>query len=317
MQSIGQSITKRFLDLAQSNKLAHAYIVETFDANKSIVELANVSKLLLCSNLANETIDETFNQSTNNNIDNNIEELDSIGCGQCKSCQLHKAGNHPDLKVLNGKSESIGIDDIRLASDWLNKTAQISNAQVIIIEYAQNMTENAANALLKTLEEPTNNSFIILLNVGAKKLLPTIRSRCQIIKAVITDKATLSELYSDLPSYLIGFSAGNLSLLDDFRNETQQASYTEIYTCFIHWLKNQSSHNALVRLVLKDKQYQVFFIYLINRRIRQMLIKGYLEKGQQAEQALVKFNFAQQHIKGQNKELALSALLEKLEHLVK
>jgi DNA polymerase-3 subunit delta' len=104
-----------------------------------------------------------------------------FACGDCKSCQLMLAGTHPgfiDITVEE-KSKAIKIDQIRVLMDFSNKTAQIGNIKIAIIEPAEQMNANAANALLKCLEEPSGNSLIILLSHAPNRLLPTIRSRCQ------------------------------------------------------------------------------------------------------------------------------------------
>lgn len=101
-------------------------------------------------------------------------------CGLCHSCQLLEHGNHPDLLVLGAENErSLGVDLIRDLSARLGATPQLGAGKVAIIEQAERLTEAAANALLKTLEEPAGRSLIILLSEVPDRLLATIRSRCQ------------------------------------------------------------------------------------------------------------------------------------------
>ncbi|MBE1301111.1 MAG: AAA family ATPase [Alteromonadaceae bacterium] len=100
-------------------------------------------------------------------------------CGVCQSCNLNHAGSHPDLLVLKTET-TYGVDQIREAIEQLNKKSQMGGAKVLLIPDAQLMTVSAANALLKTLEEPTANTYIILTQqTGLKALLPTINSRCE------------------------------------------------------------------------------------------------------------------------------------------
>jgi DNA polymerase-3 subunit delta' len=99
-------------------------------------------------------------------------------CGQCQSCLLDAAGSHPDIYLVQSEKQ-IGVDAIREVSNKLNQTAQISLNKVCIILEADSMTEAAANALLKTLEEPTPNTYLILVSNAHHKLLPTILSRCE------------------------------------------------------------------------------------------------------------------------------------------
>lgn len=102
-------------------------------------------------------------------------------CGRCNACQLLAAGTHGDYRwitTLEGKA-SIGIDQIRGASDFITKTASYGSLKVLVVAEADRMTNGAANALLKTLEEPSGNSVIFMLARRPWLLPPTIRSRCQ------------------------------------------------------------------------------------------------------------------------------------------
>lgn len=102
-------------------------------------------------------------------------------CQQCKHCQLFHAGSFPDLLRVHSDKASLGVDEIRHANGFIEKTAQLSGYKVVIIEAAETMTESAANALLKTLEEPSGNSCLILLTKDVQRLLPTVISRCRVL----------------------------------------------------------------------------------------------------------------------------------------
>ena len=101
-------------------------------------------------------------------------------CGRCRSCELVSAGNHTDLIQLGlqEKSKFIRVEQIRQLSEKLNKTS-LAGYQVAVIEPACQMNTAAANALLKTLEEPTGSVLIILVAHNWTSLPATILSRCQ------------------------------------------------------------------------------------------------------------------------------------------
>ena len=99
-------------------------------------------------------------------------------CEQCQSCHLRQAGNHPDFHILESEKQ-LGVDKIREGIAKLSGTAQMGGNKVLLIPKADTMTEAAANALLKTLEEPTNNTFLLLITDSVNKLMPTILSRCE------------------------------------------------------------------------------------------------------------------------------------------
>lgn len=103
---------------------------------------------------------------------------ESGACGQCQSCKLVAAGTHPD-KYLLESDKQLGVDAIRTSIGKLNSTPQIGRHKVLLIPLADKMTEAASNALLKTLEEPTDNTYLILLTHRIAGLLPTILSRCE------------------------------------------------------------------------------------------------------------------------------------------
>jgi len=117
---------------------------------------------------------------------------DHHACGQCRSCQLLKAGTHPDLHLLKPtappKSKStnpvlsIRIDDVRNLCNQLNQTSQYGVYRVAVLEQAEHLTTSAANSLLKTLEEPGQNVLILLVTARPQRLPVTIRSRCQVLR---------------------------------------------------------------------------------------------------------------------------------------
>jgi DNA polymerase-3 subunit delta' len=101
-------------------------------------------------------------------------------CGHCHSCQLMMAGNHPDFyrpEPEKGRS-SLGVDSIRQVIDPLYNHAQQGGAKVVWLSDAEALTEQAANALLKTLEEPPDRTYFLLACREPSHLLPTLRSRC-------------------------------------------------------------------------------------------------------------------------------------------
>jgi len=114
-----------------------------------------------------------------------------VACGQCHSCQLWQAGSHPDFMLCQPQDNSrqIRIDSIRQVNDFLAQTPQISRCQLVIIRPVEVMNTNAANALLKTLEEPAGESFLLLEAERFGSVLPTIRSRCQRLQLQPPDAA--------------------------------------------------------------------------------------------------------------------------------
>ena len=99
----------------------------------------------------------------------------------CSSCQRFIHGNHPDFIFLDG-TEGIKIDQVKEAIERVNLSPNISSYKVFLLSRAENMGIEAANALLKTLEEPPSDTIIILTAISEKSLPETIVSRTQKIK---------------------------------------------------------------------------------------------------------------------------------------
>jgi len=102
-------------------------------------------------------------------------------CGECASCTLFMAGSHPDLLWVMPEEEKqqLSIDQVRAATERLTKTSYRQGYKVAIVDPAHLMTPNAANSVLKTLEEPSPRSLLLLVTSQPSMLLPTVRSRCQ------------------------------------------------------------------------------------------------------------------------------------------
>jgi DNA polymerase-3 subunit delta' len=102
-------------------------------------------------------------------------------CAECPACALLRAGTHPDFQWIRPEEDKqqISIDQVRIATQKLGQTSARHGWKVAVIEPAHQMTTSAANSLLKTLEEPTPNSLLVLCTSQPGALPPTIRSRCQ------------------------------------------------------------------------------------------------------------------------------------------
>lgn len=102
-------------------------------------------------------------------------------CEVCQSCLLMDAGSHPDYFVCDqeAKGKQIKVDAVRQLNEFLSKTPQISACQVVQLYPVEAMNINASNALLKTLEEPSGEAYLLLMAERLGSVLPTIRSRTQ------------------------------------------------------------------------------------------------------------------------------------------
>ncbi|MBM0105581.1 DNA polymerase III subunit delta' [Steroidobacter sp. S1-65] len=143
-----------------ANRLPHAILVQGAEGLGKSSFAAWLAAAVLCERSTPESLDV---------------------CGSCASCALIKAGSHPDLLWVAPEEDKtqLSVDQVRAACEKLSKTSFRQGYKVAIIEPAHQMTPGAANSVLKTLEEPTPGSLLVLLTSRPSSLLPTVRSRCQ------------------------------------------------------------------------------------------------------------------------------------------
>jgi DNA polymerase III subunit delta' len=134
-------------------------------------------------------------------------------CNKCSSCTKIEHKNHPDLRILENKGKTIGVDDIRNLIDEIYTKPYEGDKKIAIIKEAHSITLYGQNAILKTLEEPPGHTVIIMLTENINAILETIKSRCQIIslgrvsidkiknflkdRGIEDDKAGLAAEFSD------------------------------------------------------------------------------------------------------------------------
>lgn len=108
------------------------------------------------------------------------QPLAGAACGKCRGCHLFSAGNHPDLSCLGlvDDARNITVDQVRALGDFLSLRPHTATRKVVIISPADAMNLNAANCLLKLLEEPPLGSMLLLVTSQPVRLPATVRSRC-------------------------------------------------------------------------------------------------------------------------------------------
>ena len=112
----------------------------------------------------------------------NCTAEDRKPCGRCSSCRRLEASNHPDVTITQAGGASIGIDDIRQLQKEIFIKPYEGKKRVSIILQGEKMTVQAQNSLLKVLEDPPGDGIIAITTANPAGLLPTILSRCQVLK---------------------------------------------------------------------------------------------------------------------------------------
>ena len=171
---VGQDEIKEYFKKSiKENNVSHGYI---FEGNKGIgkYEMALLfAQSLLCNSFNGEP------------------------CNECSSCIKVNTNNHPDLHIISTTDKSIKREVIDELIESINQKPYESDRKVYIIKDSEDMTPQAANTFLKTLEEPVGNTVIIMLTENSNLLLPTISSRCQIIKFKNIDQNVIANHIKD------------------------------------------------------------------------------------------------------------------------
>lgn len=153
---------------------------------------------------------------------------DGLGCGKCAACGWMEQGGHPDFRRLEPESvaeegegegggerkasQQIPVDQVRGITDFINVSSHRGGAKVVLVHPAEALNVNAANALLKNLEEPPPGTYFLLVAHRWHQLAPTIKSRCQHIALPPPPAATaldwLRQKNLDDPDLALAHSGG-------------------------------------------------------------------------------------------------------------
>ena len=185
-------------ELFESKQLAHAYLFHGDSAMGKSQFVSALAHFLLCQNRSSTS-----------------------ACGTCANCKQGGANYHPDILQIAPEegSKDIKINQIRAMSEFAIRTSHTGAAKIIIIHNAEHLNANAANALLKTLEEPTPNTYLFLISDLPGRLVATIRSRCQKLNFPTPSREQASEWLQSI----LGSSAGIEALLNASGNNPVRA----------------------------------------------------------------------------------------------
>lgn len=247
-----------------SHRLAHAYLFEGDQGTGKEVMAQWFAQHLFCTNLQN-----------------------GYPCGKCNNCVRIKEQEHPDVFEIKPEGQTIKVDQMRALQSELSKSGFETNKKVVIIQQAETMNVNSANSLLKFLEEPPQGLTLLLLTQALGKILPTIRSRCQVIHFQALSAEKLQQrLLAD------GITPKTAELL---------ASLTNSYAKAVEFSNDEWFNEARQAIAqwfdyLSQQDLQAF-IY-----VQKKLIKLFKEKDQQA----LAFEILRYYVKEKRDALLLS-----------
>jgi DNA polymerase III subunit delta' len=241
-------------------------------------------------------------------------------CGQCKSCLLRVAGSHADLLLIDSSGSTIGVDAIRQLSQFMYGRAQQQQHKVVLLPQAEKLTEAAANALLKTLEEPPQNSFLLLCSSAVSTLAPTILSRCQhwpLAAEFGGDIQHWLALHSNraVPDFLLQYCGGGplkaLALLESGEADAIATALSTLHQFFA----GQLALTDCVKQVESIKQLDPLFGWFLSQHFLPAMVGKTPQRLLAVHQLYSRWCRDATQILGQNKQLALSALLSELKRL--
>ncbi|WP_337880613.1 DNA polymerase III subunit delta' [Rheinheimera sp.] len=233
-------------------------------------------------------------------------------CGQCKSCLLVKAGHHPDLWTP-AADQHTGVDAIRQLTVFMQGAAQQGGKKVVILPDAEQMSEAAANALLKTLEEPPKDSFLLLLCAHPAQLLPTIRSRCQHWSLAPVFGADIQQWLAQhssrpVPDFLLDYTGGAPLLALELLESDKAAAISAQLVLLEQYVEQKLDLYHVLQSLPDDEQLPMTLNWFLKQQLwtkagggqsKQLQLVAKLQQWQK-DRALVS---------GQNSQLNLAALL--------
>jgi len=149
------------------------------------------------------------------------------GCGICGGCLRVSKEQHESLLILRPENNIIKVDKAREVIQFFSQKLRPDEYKIVIIDGAESLNNQSANALLKTLEEPPKNCFIILITHALHSLLQTVRSRSQVYRFGALTKEQIKKI-TNAEDWMLDFSGNDLSKIEELCDESNQAVYMAV-----------------------------------------------------------------------------------------
>ncbi len=225
-------LVKRLQGLIDHNELAHAYLLVGPSGSGKKLLAQWVALRLFCLSPVNSQPDLT-----------------------CDECQRILSNNHPDLVVAEPDGRQIKVDQIRHLKDEFSKSSVEGRQKVFIIEDAEKMTVNAANSLLKFIEEPGTDIYIFLLTTNKNAILPTIQSRTQVIELQPVSDEVGRELMTQaqIPDYLQPVIWGLTKSVDQAQELLENDWLSQVVKLLVPWVQKLAGGDWLAFVEVQTK----------------------------------------------------------------
>ena len=195
-------------------------------------------------------------------------------CGVCPACKRFLAGSHPDVYTLRPEKKSIGVEDIRALIDYLSLKPYEGGRHIAIIEQADSMTPSAQNALLKTLENPPEDTQFFLIADAAGSLLPTILSRCQQVRLSdlsvedCADVLTRRGIAPDQARLLAGMAQGSVGRALELHQDGDYMALRDTVCQSLEALKRRADVARAAAMLEGDKGQEPTMMEIMERLAR-------------------------------------------------
>ncbi len=237
-------------------------------------------------------------------------------CGVCKACTLNKSQTNPDFMLVSAEKDSISVEQVRAISDFFVSTASFQGNKVVIVKDAHALTLSASNALLKTLEEPNANRYLVLLSDPNTPLPATILSRCFKITLTVDAnqaKQFIGDLGIDATQPWVNAFLHRPLCLKQWQEDGQLSAVESLYQ-LSQQQTLQSCHKQLLELFNQNTDYIDIFAQFCAQKLQTELLSNTLDvkRYQEKNQALLSFAHKFKEVKGLNLSLQLNQLLKQL-----
>lgn len=212
---------ERFVRILEQDQLNHTYLFSGFFGSLEMAQF--LAKSLFCR-----------------------DKVGVLPCENCRNCRLIEQGEFPDVTLIKPVNQVIKTERIRELVGQFSQAGIENQQQVFIIEQAEKMHPNAANSLLKVIEEPQSEVYIFFLTSDEEKILPTIRSRTQIFYFKKQEEKLILILEQ------MGMVKKKATLLAQFSQSRAEAEKLANQASF--WTLVAESERLLTRLVAKKKE---------------------------------------------------------------
>jgi len=246
-QDLQPQLVKHFMHLIDQQHLSHAYLFNGMDGAGRQELAETIALRLFCQNVG----------------------ADGVPCGHCNECRRIMVGDHPDVITVVPDGQRIKIDQVRYLKAEFTKSAVEGNQKVFIVDQMERMTTEAANSLLKFIEEPVGNVVALLLTANKNLILPTIMSRTQVVDLLPVAPQKLAaglEKVGVAPSqrYLLATLTESVQAAQEL---TEDGWLGTAQTSIEHWFNacSQGDERAFVRV-------QTELVPLASNRDRQRLV---------------------------------------------